>query len=179
MPKDVTSALDDGVGTSDPAVRYRPKYALCMFAAGGFIAPRQFTAKISTHILNTHNANVNCVDRNKGQVIDRQSITNKDTHNDLKNIPLKRICKFWNKGYCKLTNKECKYLHINLPACRFKEKCFRYDCQFFHEEETQKYPFLGYPQVKRREQPNVRQGNWSQPPWRQNVSQHQSRQNLY
>ena len=43
MPKDVTSALDDGVGTSDPAVRYRLECALCMFTGGGFIAPCRFT----------------------------------------------------------------------------------------------------------------------------------------
>ena len=48
MPKDVTSALDDGVGTSDPAVRYRLECAVCMFTGGGFIAPCRFTEKIST-----------------------------------------------------------------------------------------------------------------------------------
>ena len=50
MPKDVTSALVDGVGTSDPAMRYQLECALCMFTGGGFITPCRFTEKISTHL---------------------------------------------------------------------------------------------------------------------------------
>ena len=119
--------------------------------------------------MNTH-------DKKTEQVVDNKSVAGQS---DLKNIPLKRVCAFWNRGFCKLKNNECKFLHINLPACRFKEKCFRYDCQFYHEEVTQKYPFLDFQQLKRREQPNVRQGRWNQPPWKQNVSQHQPRQIFY
>ena len=48
MPKDVTSALVDGVGTSDPAMRYQLECALCMFTGGGFITPCRFTEKNST-----------------------------------------------------------------------------------------------------------------------------------
>ena len=48
MPKDVTSALDDGVGTSDPAVRYQPECVLCMFT-GGVLLPRVDLPKKSQH----------------------------------------------------------------------------------------------------------------------------------
>ena len=49
----------------------------------------------------------------------------------------------WNKGYCKFGEKQCRYVHINLPECRYKENCLRLSCKFYHERETQKYPFLG------------------------------------
>ena len=50
--KDVTSALDDGVGTSDSAVRYRLECALCMFTGGGFYCPESIYRRKSQHLRN-------------------------------------------------------------------------------------------------------------------------------
>ena len=61
--------------------------------------------------------------------------------NSKKDISLNRICMFWNRGFCRFEDSRCRYVHMNLPPCRFQEKCFRLDCKYFHEKETKKFPF--------------------------------------
>ena len=100
---------------------------------------------------------------------------NSQQKSDLRNIPLKRICSYWNRGFCKLSNNECNFLHINLPACRFKDQCFRIDCNFYHEKETQKYPFLGYPKQQTQLHGQNRQ---NQTYWNVYTHQHQRRHNM-
>ena len=48
MPNNVTSALVDGVGMSDPVIRYQLECALCMFMGGGLL-PRVDLPKKSQH----------------------------------------------------------------------------------------------------------------------------------
>ena len=109
--------------------------------------------------------------------------TNNTQHNqDIRNIPLKRICTYWNRGYCKLSNNECNFMHINLPACRFGDQCFRIECKFYHEKETQKYPFLGYPNQRTQNygQPRIFQNEWNPYQTKQNMrprNPNQTRQN--
>ena len=49
MPNNVTSALVDGVGMSDPVIRYQIECALCMFTGGGLL-PRVDLPKKSQHV---------------------------------------------------------------------------------------------------------------------------------
>ena len=46
----------------------------------------------------------------------------------------------WNKGFCE--NFElCKYLHIEIEACRYATYCSRSNCRFWHNTFG-KFPFL-------------------------------------
>ena len=52
-----------------------------------------------------------------------------------------RICLNWNRGHCVFDSK-CKFLHEEIQACTFNNRCSRPDCRFWHEAHTGKFPFL-------------------------------------
>ena len=59
------------------------------------------------------------------------------------------ICLDWNKGSCE--NFElCKYLHVEIEACRYANFCSRSNCTYWHDTEG-KFPFL--------EETSFRRGN--------------------
>ena len=103
------------------------------------------TSSFTEHVMREHNKSVNF--RYEKEYLSRpQKLYRKEKRNNQTNnfhIPLNRICKFWNRGMCKFDDYNCRYAHINIPKCKYQHRCERADCKFFHEQETQKYPFLG------------------------------------
>ena len=53
LPNNVTSALVDGVGMSDPVIRYQIECALCMFTGGGLLPRVDFQKKSQQLSLNS------------------------------------------------------------------------------------------------------------------------------
>ena len=53
-----------------------------------------------------------------------------------------RLCIYWNRGRCSY-GQQCKFIHKDIPACTFQNRCNRSDCKFWHEATTGKFPFLG------------------------------------
>ena len=51
-------------------------------------------------------------------------------------------CIFWNKGYCKFSEENCRYVHQEIAYCKFQEQCARNDCRFYHHAGSGKFPFL-------------------------------------
>ena len=50
------------------------------------------------------------------------------------------ICINWNRGDCE--NFElCKFLHIEIEACRYRFNCSRTNCKYWHNING-KFPFL-------------------------------------
>ena len=42
-------------------------------------------------------------------------------------------CHFWNCSTCKFAEDQCRFLHQEIPACHFQERCRNIDqCRFFH-----------------------------------------------
>jgi hypothetical protein len=42
-------------------------------------------------------------------------------------------CHFWNYGTCRYGEDKCKFLHREIPACTFQERCRDVEnCRFFH-----------------------------------------------
>ena len=101
---------------------------------------------LRSHLLSVHR-------RHRSNVHNANNHQRRETerHHMEQLTPLRSICMYWNRGECKFRSEECRFKHINLPACRYQDRCQRYECKFFHEENTMKYPFLGqkkglYPQ---------------------------------
>ena len=61
---------------------------------------------------------------------------------DFKKNRSTKKCIFWNRGYCKYSSEQCTFSHEEIPECKFQERCYRYDCKFFHRQETGRFPFI-------------------------------------
>ena len=47
-----------------------------------------------------------------------------------------KLCIFWNHGFCR--NEDlCKFVHEEIPACIYQEKCWKEKCSFFHYNTSQ------------------------------------------
>ena len=55
-----------------------------------------------------------------------------------------RPCINWNRGQCGYDESKCRYDHVEIIRCLFKERCSRSDCRFWHERSSGKFPFLDY-----------------------------------
>ena len=44
-------------------------------------------------------------------------------------------CIFWNQGVCHY-GLECRFVHEEIPACKFQEKCENYRCAYFHYNKS-------------------------------------------
>ena len=97
---------------------------------------------LKSHIVKIHNNTDEKINANQNHQNIKNNQQSYNNSNKSDNIPLDRICSFWNRGFCKFEDRKCRFLHINLPKCRYKDKCFRYNCSFYHEAATRKYPFL-------------------------------------
>ena len=57
------------------------------------------------------------------------------------NYKSEKLCIFWNLGFCR--NEDlCKFVHEEIPACIYQEKCWKEKCPFFHYN-TSLNVFLG------------------------------------
>ena len=42
-----------------------------------------------------------------------------------------RYCHYWNYSSCRFGD-SCRFLHEEIPACRYQESCYKESCPFFH-----------------------------------------------
>ena len=54
----------------------------------------------------------------------------KSHHAEKSNINYSR-CIYWNQGYCRY-GFECKFIHEEIPECKFQERCQNFQCPYFH-----------------------------------------------
>jgi hypothetical protein len=59
------------------------------------------------------------------------------------NVKKTGFCVYWNRGHCSFGDDKCFFEHKNIPACRFQERCYKPECNFYHERSLGKFPFLG------------------------------------
>ena len=53
-------------------------------------------------------------------------------------------CRYWKYGNCKFSAYNCRFEHLaDNKRCKYQEKCYRIDCRFYHDNEQQRFPFLG------------------------------------
>ena len=66
-----------------------------------------------------------------------EEVTNKDIKSK------SGYCIYWNRGHCNFQDRKCRFIHQNIPACRYQERCSKPECKFFHDPSLGKFPFLG------------------------------------
>ena len=80
----------------------------------------------------------------------KQRIPHENNHDNIKKS--RKLCIYWNRGHCRYSDENCHYVHEEIPACKYQERCYKHDCKFFHHQQTGKFPFL----VMRDFQPRTR-----------------------
>ena len=64
------------------------------------------------------------------------------TYPDKNTFKSNKLCVHWNRGHCRFTESTCRFVHKEIPACRYQENCTKYSCLYYHEPRTGKFPFL-------------------------------------
>ena len=55
----------------------------------------------------------------------------KDIRQSQKEKRGKQYCHYWNYSSCKF-GVQCRFLHEEIPSCRYQENCYKETCSFFH-----------------------------------------------
>ena len=58
----------------------------------------------------------------------------RDVRSNSNSFEKKRFCNYWNYSSCDFGD-NCKYLHEEIPSCRFQEKCNKENCYFFSRSQ--------------------------------------------
>ena len=103
-----------------------------------------------------HQMNFSCDECEYNSIIENNVIEHKKNKHQAfrtQNVPFrtgseekKRLCIFWNHGYCR-NNDQCRFVHEEIKACHFQNKCRKFQCPFYHNDKSLN-TFLGRSPVR-------------------------------